>query len=145
MSIPNEQPTMGPRKGAGADAADRLANQSQLDFDIAFFRRVLDREPAYVDVLRCQGQLLSRKGLHDEALAIDRRLVALRPGDGVAHYNLACSLALGGHPREAIAQLRVALERGYDDFEFLETDSDLDSVREHPLYNELMRRFGVSV
>ena len=83
-----------------------LRDRSQLDFDLEFFEQLLEREPEYVDVLRCQGELLSRKGRHDEALAIDRRLVALLPRDSVVQYNLACSLALLGDRAEAIAALR---------------------------------------
>jgi tetratricopeptide (TPR) repeat protein len=117
--------------------------RGQLDFDIAFYDRILQRDPNYVDVLRCQGELLSRKGLHERALVIDRRLAELLPTDFVIRYNLACSLAVGGHRREAIAALRAALEHGYDDFEYLENDGDLDSLREDPAYVALMREYGI--
>lgn len=117
-----------------------LRDQSQLDFDLAFFDQVLEREPDYVDVLRCQGELLTRKGQHERALAIDRRLSALLPHDSVVHYNLACSLALLNEPREAIAALRQALECGYSDIEYLKIDSDLDTLRNEPEYRRLLRR-----
>lgn len=128
---------------------DKLAPQAepfpkgQLDFDIGFYERILKREPDYIDVLRCQGELLSRKGQHERALAVDRRLAELLPGDFVIRYNLACSLAVGGHRREAIQALRAALEQGYDDFEYLETDSDLDALRDDPAYRALMREYGI--
>jgi len=117
--------------------------KKQLEFDIAFYDRILRREPDYVDVLRCQGELLSRKGLHDLALAVDRRLAQLLPTDYVVRYNLACSLAMGGYRREALAALRAALEQGYDDYEYLETDSDLDTLRDDPAYRALMREYGI--
>jgi len=117
--------------------------KGQLDFDIAFYDRILKRDPNYVDVLRCQGELLSRKGQHERALAVDRRLAELLPHDYVVRYNLACSLAVGGFTGEAIAALRAALERGYDDFEYLESDSDLDSLRDEPAYRALMREYGI--
>ena len=85
-----------------------LRDQSQLDFDLAFFEHILQREPDYVDVLRCQGELLTRKGLHERARVIDRRLVVLLPSDSVVHYNLACSLALLSDTDEAITMLRRA-------------------------------------
>lgn len=120
-------------------------DQSQLDFDIAFFGSVLQRQADYVDVLRCQAELLTRKGLRAEALELDRRLAALRPDDCVVSYNLACSLALTGQRRDALKTLRRALEAGYDDFEYLHLDSDLDALRELPAYKALLREFAPRV
>lgn len=116
---------------------------SQSDFEIEFFDRVVERNPKYVLVLRCLGELLARKGLYDRSLQIDRRLVALLPGDCVARYNLACSLARGGSRRQAIEELARAIEHGYDDFGHLEVDPDLDSIRGEPAYKALMRRHGI--
>jgi hypothetical protein len=113
-------------------------DRSQLDFDLAFFDQLLQREPDYVDVLRCQGELLTRKGQHERALVIDRRLVVLLPGDSVVHYNLACSLALLGEPHDAIAALRRSLECGYSDLDYLKIDSDLDSLRDEPEFRALL-------
>jgi predicted Zn-dependent protease len=142
MSSADERPTGTPRDKPQAAKSEPFA-KSQLDFDIAFFDRILKRQPDYVDVLRCQGELLSRKGLHDMALAVDRRLAELLPTDYVVRYNLACSLAIGGYRREAVAALRAALENGYDDFEFLESDNDLDSLRDDPAYRALLREYGI--
>ncbi len=72
----------------------RPAEQNQLDFELDFFGRILERYPDYVDVLRVQGNNLTLKGRFAEGLQIDRRLVQLRPADALAHYNLACSYAL---------------------------------------------------
>ena len=142
MSSADERPTNTPQDKPPATKSEPFA-KSQLDFDIAFYDRILKRRPDYVDVLRCQGELLSRKGLHNLALAVDRRLAELLPTDYVIRYNLACSLAMGGYRREAIAALRAALEHGYDDFEFLESDSDLDALRDDPAYRALMREYGI--
>ena len=142
MSSADEQPTKAPKDKPSGTKGEPFP-KSQLDFDLAFFGRILNRRPDYVDVLRCQGELLSRKGLHEQALAVDRQLAELLPTDYVVRYNLACSLAMGGHPREAIAALRAALENGYDDFEYLESDSDLDPLRDDPAYRALMREYGI--
>lgn len=119
--------------------AERSA-ASQLDFDIAFFDSILQREPDYIDVLRCQGELLTRKGEHDRALEVDRRLARLLPDDSVVFYNLACSLTLVGRRQEALAALRRALQNGYDDFEHLEQDPDLDALRDVPEFVDLIAR-----
>lgn len=115
--------------------------QSQAEFEIEFFDSILTRDPEYVDVLRCQGELLSRKGFHERALVIDRRLAKLIPSDGVVHYNLACSLARNGFGDECLGSLRRALERGYDDFEYLDLDTDFESMRNDTRFTALVDEF----
>lgn len=143
MSAQDASQPSGKGKGAAKGNLAHRKGGKQIDFDIDFFDRVLARSPAYVDVLRCQGELLSHKGEHERALAIDRRLAELRPDDCIVRYNLACSLANSGHKREALDELRRALERGYDVFDFLECDPDLDAIRSEPGYRQLMREYGI--
>lgn len=127
-----------PSSAAPNRKARELAAQSQLDFDIGFFGALLEREPNYLDVLRCQGELLTRKGAHKRALEIDRRLASLIPSDPVVHYNLACSLAQVGLLEQSLASLGKAFRLGYDDFEHLEADTDLESLRSLPEFQRLI-------
>ena len=133
----------GKHSGEGADAAVsntlvRLADRNQLDFEVEFFGRILDRSPEYVDVLRVQGNNLTLKGRYAEGLQIDKRLIKLRPGDALAHYNLACSYALLKRTDHAIKSLRRAIELGYRDFRYLREDRDLDSLRQDPRFRQLL-------
>jgi tetratricopeptide (TPR) repeat protein len=122
-------------------APPRAGEQSQLDFELDFFGKVLDRSPDYVDVLRVHGNNLTLKGRYAEGLQIDRRLVQLRPGDALAHYNLACSLALLKKVDGAIKALRRSIELGYRDFRYMREDRDLDAVRHDPRFRQLLREF----
>jgi Flp pilus assembly protein TadD len=119
----------------------RLAEQSQLDFEIDFFGGILERKVDYVDVLRVLGNNLTLKGRYTQGLVIDKRLVQLRPKDPLAHYNLACSYALLKRPDQALRTLRLAVELGYRDFRYMKEDHDLDSIRHDPRFRQLLREF----
>lgn len=119
----------------------RMAEQSQLDFELDFFAGILDRHPCYIDVLRAQGNNLTLKGRYAEGLQVDKRLVQLRPADPLAHYNLACSYALLKRTDHAIKTLRRAVELGYRDFRYMREDRDLDSVRQDPRFRQLLREY----
>ena len=119
----------------------RSSDQSQLDFEIEFFGRILEQQSDYVDVLRVQGNNLTLKGRFAEGLQIDKRLIQLRPNDPLAHYNLACSYALLKRTDQALKTLRRAIELGYHDFRYMREDHDLDSIRHDPRFRQLMREY----
>jgi len=119
----------------------RANDQSQLDFEIEFFGRILEQHADYVDVLRVQGNNLTLKGRFSDGLQIDKRLIQLRPTDPLAHYNLACSFALLKRTDLAIKTLRRAVELGYHDFRYMREDHDLDGIRHDPRFRALLREF----
>lgn len=98
--------------------------------------RVLPDNPAVSGLLGACYTDLCR---YEEALAVDRRTVALDPGDAVAWYNLACSLALLERREDAFSALERSVELGFADPEAMEGDSDLESLRETPRFARLMR------
>ncbi len=134
------KPSHGPEP-VSASPPGRSADQSQLDFELDFFGGVLTRQPDYVDVLRIMGNLLALKGRTAEGMQVDKRLVHLRPGDALAHYNLACSYALMKRLDQSIHTLRKAIELGYRDFRYIREDHDLDSIRKDPRFRQLLREF----
>ena len=131
----------GPEPISTSAPLSRLADQSQLDFEIDFFGGILKRNSDYVDVLRVMGNNLTLKGRFAQGLDIDRRLVQLRPRDPLAHYNLACSYALLKQSDQALRILRKAVELGYRDFRYMREDHDLDSIRHDPRFRQLLRDY----
>ena len=120
----------------------RLREQSQLDFEIDFLGRVLERDPFFVDALRVQANNLAAKGQYARALQLDRRLVRLIPEDAIAWYNLACSYTVLGMIDPAFFALQRALELGYR----LRSTAcaaipDLKALRRDPRFDRLLRRF----
>ena len=140
MAHQGKSSNQGPQPAAGGTPG-RVADQNQLDFELEFYARILERHPAYVDVLRVQGNNLTLKGRYAEGLQIDKRLVHLRPHDPLAHYNLACSYALLKKPELALKTLRKAVELGYRDFRYMREDRDLDSIRQDPRFRQLLREY----
>ena len=89
-------------------------------------------------MLRILAELVSKRGLVNRAVELDRRLVELLPEDFLARYNLACSLARAGQADEAIDSLSRAILLGYDDLAHMESDPDLESLKDHPDFQALL-------
>jgi tetratricopeptide (TPR) repeat protein len=123
----------------------RLREQSQIDFEIEFLSRVLDRDPFFVDGLRAHANNLAAKGQYARALQIDRRLVRLIPDDANAWYNLACSYAVLGIVEPAFSALQRSLELGYCWVKRLRRDPDLKILRRDPRFARLLHRFQLAI
>jgi tetratricopeptide (TPR) repeat protein len=111
---------------------------SQDSFDIQFLEDLLVRLPDHTEILVQLGQLYTQAGRYREGLAVDRRLVALKPRDPIAYYNLACSHSLMKQSVRALAALRRSIELGYRDVEHMQADPDLENLRNDPRWNELL-------
>jgi tetratricopeptide (TPR) repeat protein len=141
MAQPSKRANEGTEAATATTTLARLAEQSQLDFELEFFAAVLDRHAGYVDVLRAHGNNLTLKGRYADGLEIDKKLIQLRPTDALAHYNLACSYALLKKPELALKTLRRAVELGYRDFRYMREDRDLESIRHDPRFRQLLREY----
>lgn len=119
----------------------KLREQSQLDFEIDFMGRILERDPYYVDALRAQANNLAAKGQFARALQLDRRLVRLTPDHPIAWYNLACGYAMLGMTDPAFAALQRSLELGYSLIRWVCRDPDLKAIRRDERFGRLLRRF----
>jgi tetratricopeptide (TPR) repeat protein len=69
------------------------------------------------------------------------KAIRLDPSLGWAYYSIACLDALAGKRDKALANLKIALERGGEDWIYIEQDSDLDSVRNDEAYERLMAEY----
>src|SRR6201986_285371 len=112
--MPPADPSPSSARSAAAEVKTRwFGDLGLVDFQIEMFDRILARNPTDVSILRALGELLALRGQNERSLEIDRRLVVLTPNDCVAHYNLACRLAMQGATREALEELGRAMEFGY--------------------------------
>jgi hypothetical protein len=98
-------------------------------FELGFFEGVLRHDPQCVEVIEILGGLYTKLGRVADGLKMDRKLVRLQPANATAHYNLACSLALSKRKREALLSLRHAIGLGYNDFEWMSHDPDLQGLK----------------
>ena len=142
MASPYERSSDSPTDGPIPEiSSKRFREQSQLDFELEFMGRVLERDPFFVDAIRLQAENLAAKGQNSRALQLDRRLVRLVPEDEVAWYNLACSFAVLGMTDPAFDALQRALELGYRSLRRLTRDPDLKALRRDPRFAKLLVRF----
>ena len=118
-----------------------IAKKLGLDFETALYEAIVISEPDNIDALFNLGDAYTRRGLYDRGLEIDKRLVKLLPENEVVHYNLACSYSLMNEVDLAFDSLEKAMDLGYLEFEFMESDPDLANVRKDRRFEAIMAKY----
>jgi predicted esterase len=92
------------------------------------------QEPVKVQVAQREFNEAYRQGDWVRAIEVGHELVTMLPGRPVLLYNLACVYALDGDTSAALLWLDRAAADGFFAVDQLETDADLDAVRDRPGY-----------
>lgn len=77
----------------------------------------------------------------EEAEAWMDKIIETDKDNSGFYYDKACLLSLMGRQQDAIASLRVSLEKGYRSFIHIGRDSDLDSIRNLPEFITLIEEY----
>lgn len=101
--------------------------------------RYLELYPNDVRALYLGAGAFAQLGDRERGLEWANRALALEPEDPGAFYNIACFYALEGETEKAIDCLENALRHGFAQPEWIEHDTDLDSLRDHPRYQQLLK------
>ncbi len=117
-------------KKADAESCHRQALQ--------VLERHVELNPEDSRALNLGGVVLARGGRGEQAREWVKRALAIDPEDSWMLYNTACFYAVQGERDEAIKCLEHALELGFGHREWIEHDSDLDSLRDHPRFQALL-------
>ena len=75
---------------------------------------------------------------YERAIACFEVATSIQPENAVVWYNLACARALAGDRDEAVDALRRSTELGFRDLEHIQSDSDLESIRSHDGYRDIV-------
>ncbi len=77
-------------------------------------------------------------GEREAATDYARRALTINPDDPLLLYNISCMYALLGNPNEALNCLEKAVDKGYGQKDWVEHDSDLNSLRELPRFKTIV-------
>jgi len=100
----------------------------------------LDLNPDDVRAIYLGSVALIRLGEQKQGLEWASRALAMDPEDPTVLYNIACNYSLASRVEEAIDCLEKAVKAGMAQKEWIENDSDLDALRKHPRFQELLAK-----
>ncbi|MBI4549052.1 MAG: protein kinase [Ignavibacteriae bacterium] len=123
---------------------ERLGNiakhNEMLEKALAFYPRYLSQHPDDARAAIYYAIGLARAKRNEEAKQQAARAIELSPDDPLMMYNTACFYAQLGEKAVAIDTLKGAVRAGFEYYEWIKRDPDLNSIRNEPEYIELMKK-----
>ena len=120
----------------GREAAARPANRQRVEV----VERRLEFNPDDVPMLLDGASALAALGERQRSLEWASRILDKAGDDALVLYNLACLYSLAGEVTSALEALEKSYDAGLADPEWMRQDSDLDNIRTHARYKELVKR-----
>lgn len=114
----------------------------QLDRALTHFSLALAVDPESELLLQKIAEICIYRKNYKNAAAVLEKLTNLNPERAVYYYNMACIEAIRNNTEQSVTLLKTAIEKGYDDFEKVRTDPDLDRLRGNPGYQQLIKRYA---
>jgi serine/threonine protein kinase/tetratricopeptide (TPR) repeat protein len=122
--------------GLGRHDEAKAALQSGLEVA----EKHLELNPDDARALCLGAQALMQLDQQDRAVEWAQRAYKIDPTDSGVLYNVACVYALGGMTHQALDCLDQAIQNGFGHREWLDHDTDLDSLREDPRFEGLRQK-----
>jgi adenylate cyclase len=113
--------------------ADAVAKQA-----LAGLLHQSELEPDNARLLYMAAGLQQRLGHTEAGRALAERALAMRPNEFAVLYNVACFYSLSGDSDRALDLLEQAIRLGGGYADWMEHDSDLKPVREHPRFRQIL-------
>ena len=120
------------------DVARRHQQAGEWQAAVSAYQAVIENEPDSAVSWFGLAYCLHRSGDYEKAIDAHQKAASFEPFRGVSLYNLACAYALIGRAEEALKALEASRAARFDLAELLRSDSDLDSLRDDPRFENFL-------
>jgi tetratricopeptide (TPR) repeat protein len=110
------------------------------DQAVYWYEKAVALEPGRALYLNALGNAYADAGRIADAAGIFEKLAGQMSNRATVFYNLACLYARLNEKEKAVEKLRAAVENGYNNWDHLKTDKDLENISDTAYYQNLLQR-----
>lgn len=109
------------------------------------FSNAINKDPSYAEAYsnRAVAYMMQRK--YNKALDDLKKAKELKPESASIRYNLASVHSLMGNTDYGMDELDAALEKGFNDYESLRRDPDINNLRRHKDFQRTLEKHKVFI
>ena len=99
------------------------------------FRKAISVDPTHVPALIASSLIQAKQGRYDAARELLTRAIDIQPGNYMAHYYIAATYSRQNRVAESLRWLKMAVENGFNRWDLLRSDPNMDNIRTSPGYD----------
>jgi tetratricopeptide (TPR) repeat protein len=108
-----------------------LEKKKKLEKTLKHFQKTLSLQPGFTELDQNNiAIVLAVKRKYEQKLDLFRRISEVESDSAESDYHIACIYSRKGQIRQSIGWLNQAIAKGFDRWELIEIDSDLDLIRD---------------
>ena len=119
----------------------RVNNETSMDEAIKYYKEAVNVDPEHINSLMALSIDYSIKKDQDKAIQAAEKILKVKNSDNVkyvVYYNLACFYSIKKDTKNAMDNLKKAMDAGFDDLNHMKEDKDLDNIRNTKEYKQLL-------
>ena len=109
--------------------------KGQLDTAQDYYQKAIALQPKFPEALYELAKLYISRDEYQKALFQYEKILTFMPDTPAVYYNVACIYARQNKSVESVACLKKAVAKGFNDWNHIKTDKDLDNIRSSAEYN----------
>jgi tetratricopeptide (TPR) repeat protein len=137
--VDSSQSVKNPKVQTLYERAENFRKQGRLKDAKRFYEEVLKLDSRHVDALNNLGVVYLQEKDYSAAQRKFEAITRIEPNDADPYYNLACLHAVRGEKRQSLAYLKKAVSLNPLVRTWARMDTDLDSLRNTPEFEEIIR------
>ena len=108
-------------------------SQGEVSKAISQFEKALTIQPQFAAAQYNLALAYASGKQYDKALEAFKKMAALQPDNPNTYYNIAALYALQNNIDGSLEWLKKAIDKGYQNWELIKTDKDLNNIRNSTL------------
>ena len=121
--------------------ADCYTALGRKDAATADYRKVIETLQEQNTIGIAMAYAYQSLGEQEQSLATIAKCIEEAPDDAELYYSISGVYGRMGKTEQALDNLRIAFEKGYNSFSFIEQDDDLAVLRDNPQYKALIQQY----
>jgi len=109
------------------------------------FSRAIEKYPNYPEAFGNRAVVYMQQGKFNKAMDDLKKGESINPNDKNLHYNFVAWYSLQNQLDRALDSLDKSLSLGFNDYDALRADPDLNNVRKHPEFRKILEKNKVFI